>query len=258
VVSNPEKERTTAGRLMDAARRGVSAAWRRHGIEKLGPLEEIDIQLPHSGMNLHITKPSDIDALLTLAENDPEENLPYWAALWPSGIALADEILADPELVREGRVLELGSGLGVTAMAALSVDADLTISDYADESLQLAVYNIVENGFAEPPAVQMNWRDPSMSFRKLVGDGFPVVLAADVLYEQRDIEPLLELVDWLVAPGGLLWLAEPRRYSAGRFVELAQERGWIDAVSEYGGPWPEMDDTGVRVRVHRLRRAVNE
>lgn len=239
---------------MNAAKRGVSAAWRRHAIEKLGPLEDIEVQLPHSGVKYQITKPNDIDALLTLAENDPEENLPYWAALWPSGIALADEILADPALVRHGRVLELGTGLGVTAMAALAAGADLVITDYAEESLQLAAYNVRENGFPEPASMQMNWRDPSKAFRKLVGNGFPVVLAADVLYEQRDIEPLLDLVDWLVAPGGLFWLAEPRRYSAGRFVELAQERGWTDEMSEYGGPWPEMDDTGVKVRVHRMHK----
>jgi predicted nicotinamide N-methyase len=254
-VNSGQKEQSTAGRLVSAAKRGVAAAIRRHGIERLGPLEDIVVRLPRSGAEYRITKPTDIDALLTMAENDPEENLPYWAALWPSGVGLADEILAEPELVRRGRVLELGSGLGVTAIAAISCRAKLTISDYAEESLQLARYNIVENGFVEPPSMQMNWRDPSREFRSLVGNGFDVVLAADVLYEQRDIEPLLELVEWIIAPGGLLWLAEPRRYPAGKFVELAEERGWIDEMVELDGPWPEMEDTGVKVRVHRLRRS---
>ena len=210
--------------------------------------------MPRSGVTYRITKPNDIDTLLSIAENDPEENLPYWAALWPSGIALADEILAEPQLVQTGRVLELGTGLGVTAMAALASGADLVITDYAHESLELAAYNIVENGFAEPPAMQMNWRNPSPKFRELVGDGFPVVIAADVLYELRDVEPLVDLVEWIVAPGGLLWLAEPRRYSAGRFVELAEERGWTDEMVEREGPWPEMEDTGVTVRVHIMQR----
>jgi predicted nicotinamide N-methyase len=253
-VSSSSSHESTARWLVNAAKRGVSAAKRRHGIEKLGPLEDVEIQLPRSGVSYRVTKPNDIDTLLTLAENDPEENLPYWAALWPSGIALADEILAEPEFVRSRRVLELGTGLGVTAMAALSVGADLVITDYADESLELAVYNITENGLLQPPAMQMNWRSPAREFRELVGEGFPVVIAADVLYELRDVEPLLELMEWLVAPGGLLWLAEPRRYSAGRFVELAGERGWTDEMVEREGPWPEMEDTGVTVRVHRMRR----
>ncbi len=253
-MSNPDEERSTAGRWFNAAKKGVAAARRRHAVEKLGPLEDIQIQLPISGVSWQITKPNDIDSLLTLAENDPEENLPYWAALWPSGIALADEVLLEPDLVQHGRVLELGSGLGVTAIAALSVGADLIITDYADESLQLAAYNISENSLPEPAAMQMNWREPSREFREFTGEGFPVVLAADVLYEQRDIEPLLEIAEWLVAPGGLLWLAEPRRKSAELFIEQALHRGWTDQVVERSGPWPEMDDTGVIVRIHRLRR----
>jgi predicted nicotinamide N-methyase len=219
-------------------------------------MEDVTARLPVSGVEYQIAKPSDVDALLDMAEHDPEENLPYWAALWPSGIALADAVLAEPELVRGQRVLEIGSGLGVTAMAALAAGADLTITDYSEDSLELARYNIEANGFLPPPppALQVNWRKPSKAFRNVVGDGFPVVLAADVLYEARDIEPLLELIDWIVAPGGLLWLAEPRRPTAARFIDIARERGWTGQVGSCDGPWAEMNDTGVIVRIHKLQR----
>jgi predicted nicotinamide N-methyase len=214
----------------------------------------VTVTLPRSNVAYRVTKPHDIDQLLTLAEDDPEENLPYWAALWPSGIALADAILAEPHVVRNQPVLELGSGLGVTAIAALSIGADLTVTDYSPESLELTRYNCLTNGQREPATLQMNWRSPTDDFRDFAGGGFPVVLAADVLYEQRDVEPLLELVDWLVAPNGLLWLAEPRRYAASRFVELAAQRGWTDKTSEYHGPWPELNDSGVIVRIHRMQK----
>ena len=46
-------------------------------------------------------------------------HLPYWALLWPSGMALAEAILAAPSLIAGKRTLELGCGLGVTASAAL-------------------------------------------------------------------------------------------------------------------------------------------
>src|SRR6185312_13564339 len=222
--------------------------------DRLGPFRDLQMTLPDSGDNLQLSQPSDFDALLEAASGDPEQNLPYWAEIWPSGIALADEILAQPELVRGKRVLEIGSGLGVTASAAMMVGTDLTIADYSPESLLLCRYNALFNSGREPASLQINWRDPSAALRELAVSGFPVVLAADVLYESRDIEPLLDLVDWLVAPDGLFWLAEPGRNVAERFIEHALERGWNDATSFHAGPWPDPRDFNVAVTVHQLRR----
>src|SRR3712207_7394386 len=33
-----------------------------------------------------ITLPEAVDPLLDAAEDDPEQNLPYWATIWPSGV----------------------------------------------------------------------------------------------------------------------------------------------------------------------------
>jgi len=231
-----------------------AAALRAELVQRVGPCRELQFVLPQSNVELQLTQPTDFDALLEAAAADPEQNLPYWAEIWPSGIALADEILAQPELVRTKPVLEIGSGLGVTASAALMVDAALTIADYSAESLLLCRYNALINSGREPGALQINWRDPSPVLRELAGSGFPVVLAADVLYESRDIDPLLDLIAWLVAPGGLLWLAEPGRNVAERFMERAEERGWSGPVSFHAGPWPDPRDFNVAVTVHQLRR----
>ena len=85
--------------------------------------------------------------------------------------------------------------------------------------------------------------------------GFPVVLAADVLYERRDVAPLLALVERIVAPDGLLWLAEPGRAVAGAFVETARAQGWAGSSDTHPGPWPDPKDAGVVVTVHQLRRS---
>ncbi len=80
-----------------------------------------------------------------------------------------------------------------------------------------------------------------------------MVLAADVLYEKRDIEPMLDLIEWLVEPGGLFWLAEPGRNVAERFNERATERGWTDSMTFHAGPWPDPRDFNVSVTVHQMR-----
>ncbi|MBA3337406.1 MAG: hypothetical protein H0T49_07560, partial [Chloroflexia bacterium] len=91
----------------------------------LGPLATECVTLPRSGKRYEITRPTDLDLLLDLVQNDPEQNLPYWSEIWPSGIALADAILATPEVVRDREVLELGAGLGISAIAALEAGARL-------------------------------------------------------------------------------------------------------------------------------------
>ncbi|HET9016022.1 MAG TPA: methyltransferase domain-containing protein [Thermomicrobiaceae bacterium] len=235
-----------AGRLAALRRRLVPA----------GPLTEVDVRLPNTGRTFRVLQPQDLDRLIDAVEHDPEQNLPYWAELWPSGIALADLLVAEPDLVRGRRVVELGCGLGVTAIAALEAGADLTVTDYAPESLLLCRYSALANAGLEPAALHINWRQPPAELFAAAGAGFPVVLAADVLYESRDVQPLLALLDRLAAPSADVLLAEPGRPVAARFVEHATLRGWTVEPDPpvWEGPWPDPRDQGTRVTVHRLRR----
>ncbi|MCO5175478.1 MAG: methyltransferase domain-containing protein [Thermomicrobiales bacterium] len=215
-------------------------------------LQEVDVSLPGSGVAYTIWKPDDMDRLLDAVQNDPEQNLPYWAEVWPSGVALAAEIVAEPGVLAGSRVFEIGSGIGITAIAALATGADLTVADYADDALTLCSENTRRNAGRQPVAIQCNWREPGSALGGLAP--FPVVLAADVLYESRDVEPLLSLLDTLVAADGLLWLAEPGRAAAKRFLALLLERSWVDQSTTHDGPWLDPEDAGTIVTVHQLRR----
>ena len=202
-----------------------------------------------------ISRPVDYDRLIDDAAADPEQNLPYWAELWPSGVALAAKITRDPGIVRDRRVLELGCGLGVTAVAASRAGADLLVTDYSPEALALCALNTLDQAGVTPDVLRVNWRDPSSTLHA-AGDAFPVVLAADVLYERRDVEPLLTLVERVVAADGELWLAEPGRPPAARFLDSILAAGWTAESEQCSGPWPDPEDNrkGVTVTIHRLRR----
>jgi predicted nicotinamide N-methyase len=204
-----------------------------------------------------IRLPVDVEALLDAAAADPEQNLPYWCELWPSGIALAAFVARERASLRGKQVLELGCGLGVTAIAALRAGAELTVSDYAAEALALCALNAIDVTGREPHTVRFNWRSPARDLLTESRERFTVVLAADVLYEERDVRPLLDLVQDLVTPGGELWLAEPGRPPAAMFLGALAERGWTDVRETCAGPWPDPEDNrkGVVVTVHRLRRS---
>ncbi len=214
------------------------------------------VVLPGSGAKMQIRRPIELDPLLDAVAGDPEQNLPYWAEIWPSGVALAATIQRHPNAIRGKRVVELGCGLGVTAIAALRAGADLLATDYAADALALCAFNCMAEAGRAPDALQMNWRNPPRALREAAGAGFPIVLAADVLYEARDVEPLLKLMDWLVAPGGELWLAEPGRPPAARFLDDLRENGWAEEEERCAGPWPDSADNrkGVVVAVHRMRK----
>ncbi len=178
-------------------------------------------------------------------------HLPYWALLWPSGLALAEALLADPQQVCGKRTLELGCGLGVTAAVALSLGARLTVSDLFDDALLFTEYNALHCAGHTPATLLLNWRTPVGRERLLRAAPFDLLLAADVLYEAEDLEPLLALAPALLRSGAPFWLAEPGRKASHSFVEAALARGWRDQPTTAERAWPPDGDV-TRVVVHRF------
>ena len=178
-------------------------------------------------------------------------HLPYWALLWPSGLALAQALLAEPAAVRGRRTLELGCGLGSTAAVALALGARLIVSDLFPDALLFAAYNSQRHAGATPQRLLLNWR--TAAGRAALQRAAPVqtLLAADVLYEDDDIPLLLALVPALLAPGGTFWLAEPGRKASRAFVSAALARSWSHTATTYQRAWPPDDDV-VRVSVHQF------
>jgi predicted nicotinamide N-methyase len=182
--------------------------------------------------------------------------MPYWALLWPSGLALAEALRNQLEgtfhtLPHARRVLELGCGLGVTAAAALRSGASLWAADCYAEALLFARYNTLRNAGRAPHSLLLDWRGETGRAACLAAGPFDTLLAADVLYEPENIAPLLHLAPRLLAPGGVFWLAEPGRKVSLAFVAAAHAAGWSDEPTVYEREWPP-DGDYARVVVHRF------
>ena len=150
-------------------------------------------------------------------------------------------------------VLELGCGLGITATAATMVGAHLVATDYSPYSLLLTELTCLLAHQPPPQVRQINWRAADADLLQRSGERWPVVLAADVIYEARDIEPVLTVLGCIVAPNGLVWLAEPGREHARTALNLARARGWQIESTKHTGPWPGGPD-GV-VHLHKMIKA---
>jgi predicted nicotinamide N-methyase len=112
------------------------------------------------------------------------------------------------------RVVELGCGLGLPSLVAAAHGARVTATDWAADAIDLLRENVARNGL-ELTAERRDWREPW-------DETFDLVLAADVLYEPRNVGPLAERLSTL-AGASLLALA-------GRPYEDAFLRLWTGEV----------------------------
>jgi predicted nicotinamide N-methyase len=72
---------------------------------------------------------------------------PYWAFAWPGGQGLARYLLDRPELVAGKRVLDIGSGSGIGAIAALKAGAASALAADIDPLADAAAkLNAIANG----------------------------------------------------------------------------------------------------------------
>jgi predicted nicotinamide N-methyase len=218
----------------------------------------------HGEWAVELILPRAADELIDESEFADDERLPYWAELWPSARGLARHLLDAPADAYLGagvrgygradggwegvRVLELGCGVALPSLALRSRGADVLATDWYGDALRFARANAVRNGLAPLRTDMLDWRHPPD------GPGYDLVIAADVLYEPRNVDILASLLRAVTAPGGTALVADPGRIYAGDFLRAMEKQGWRAEEADV-----RMEPSAVgaesRVRIHRLRRA---
>jgi predicted nicotinamide N-methyase len=176
-------------------------------------------------LHLEILRPPSADELIDEAAFDEEEFLPYWAELWPSGLALARHV--SRRELGGLKVLELGCGLGLPSLAASARGAGVLATDWAEDAIELLRRNAERNGVFLRVA-RVRWSEPEPLLRAAPWD---LVLGADLLYEARNADQLAELLPQL---GGEVVLAEPGRPYAKKFLERFRAEDLGDRIYRLG------------------------
>jgi predicted nicotinamide N-methyase len=125
---------------------------------------------------------------------------PYWAFAWAGGQALARYVLDNPVLVKNRRVLDIGSGSGLVAIAAAKAGAATVLAADIDA---FACAAIGLNARANGCAISVTGDD-------LIGasSAWDVILVGDLFYER----PLAErLLAWLKDLNADILLGDPGR-----------------------------------------------
>jgi len=186
----------------------------RRGVARDTAPVDVTEELEIGGRRLMLMRPPDAAELIYEEAFGRDEFLPYWAELWPSSLALACAV--DARRPDGLAVVELGCGLALPSIVAALGGARVLATDWSPDALAYAQRNARANG-AELETAHVAWADAEA----LVAAGpFDFVLAADVLYEERNAAQLLGLLPRL---GGEVLLADPGRPALPGFLAAAAD-----------------------------------
>jgi predicted nicotinamide N-methyase len=146
------------------------------------------------------------------------------------------------------RVVELGCGVGLPAIVALARGAEVLATDHYEAALDFAAHNARLNTGRDLATALLDWHAPVTEAKDL--GPFDLVLAADVLYETRNAPALAALIPRLLAPGGEVLLADPRRPAAPAFLGEMEGLGLRLSTQE---SVVGQEGLEVKVLLHRLR-----
>lgn len=140
------------------------------------------------------------------ANMEGEEDAPYWNEIWPSSLALAGWLYHMQNAIRGKRCLDLGCGLGFTALLGCFLGANVTAIDYKAEALEYAKINAAINNIRGVDFTVMDWRYPAFN-----PESFDFIWAGDIMYEKDFASPIASFLSSMLQKNGKAWIAEPGR-----------------------------------------------
>jgi len=164
-----------------------------------------------AGVAVELLHPANSDDLITEADFVKDERLPYWADIWPSSHALAAHVARMDG--RGKRALELGCGVGLVMTAAARAGYEPLATDYYEDALEFARYNVWRNTGLRVGTRHVDWRH----FPADLGE-FDLVLASDVLYEKEYAPLVAQAYVRTLAARGTGLMADPGRIARDAFL----------------------------------------
>lgn len=171
-----------------------------------------------------LERPASLEALWEAATPQSfgaDERMPYWAELWPSSLALANWLGRVKNDIAGQVCLDLGCGLGLTAIVGAALGARVLAFDYEPAAAGAAARNAALNRAGGVFSLAMDWRAPALKPRAARR-----AWAGDIMYERRFARPVADFLAHAIAPGGVMWLAEPSRTVYREFLALLRAAGW--------------------------------
>jgi predicted nicotinamide N-methyase len=164
---------------------------------------------------LHFLKPKTIDRFIDT--HNFMIGFPLWAKFWEASAVLTQYML-DLPVEKNRRILELGSGLGATGIAAASSGHAITLTEYNSDALNFLHANARLNACGKVEIRYLDWFQPELE------GSFDLIIGSEIIYQERVVEALEALFQKYLVPGGRVVLAERVRSTGTLFFERMSSR----------------------------------
>jgi len=179
---------------------------------KIGIRETEEKSLKIRGRRFTLLTPKSIEEYID--PENPLQDFPLWAKAWEASWVLAD-FLAGLPAEPEKRFLEIGCGLGLVGVVATSFGHKVVMTEHNPDALPFARANVELNHCLGVEVIDLDWNSPSLYGR------FDYIVGSEVVYHEKDFEPLKNLFERLLKPEGEVILCEGiRKTSLGFFKEM--------------------------------------
>lgn len=158
-----------------------------------------------------------------------DERIPYWAKLWPSAVGLALH-LNKLNLLNKN-ILEIGAGLALPSLLCAKKEANVIVTDYLEEALEVAKKNFILNNL-NASFLNLDWRNFPENLNP------QLIIASDIAYERRMYGSILELFKMLNNKNIPIVFSEPNRMMTDDFIKEIYKSFDVSADSymvEYSG-----------------------
>lgn len=176
---------------------------------------------------VRLLKVADLEEFLD--GKDPFENVsefPFWIKLWDAAMILAYLLHSLPP-GENNRLLELGAGLGAPGLAAAANGFEVTLTDYEDIILDFQRVSSAASKLDNVKCTMLDWLDPPEM------EQFDVLAGAEILFREEFFQPLLNVFNAYLKPGGTIYLAhDARRKSLPQFLKLAEKEYTIGGKAQ--------------------------
>lgn len=144
---------------------------------------------------------------------------PLFGVVWPSGLALAQEMSHFP--IEGKSILEVGCGIGLPSLVLQQRGANITATDHHPLAEEFLRHNTDLNGLAPIHFFKTAWIEPNLDLGR-----FDLIIGSDLLYE-RDHPALLAgfLADH-ANPICQILLVDPGRSQCSQFSAHMASQGY--------------------------------